>query len=165
MDCPYTFMQDMVAGTYRLPWEDEVRITDGTSCGFPAPTRMRGAGGEGGGVTGASLRSALAAAAEVRPAGRETRGHRLAPLAGYWPAAYFGGCSPGLLAHFSRFSSTRSWLGRFGGLESLGERWGLMSLVIGLLLPPQHHHARNLTLPAGACNGYLIVFTYVFVSF
>ena len=21
MDCPYTFMQDMVAGTYRLPWE------------------------------------------------------------------------------------------------------------------------------------------------
>ena len=42
MDCPYTFMQDMVAGTYRLPWEDQVKITDGTSCGFPAPTRVFG---------------------------------------------------------------------------------------------------------------------------
>ena len=42
MDCPYTFMQDMVAGTYRLPWEDRVKVTDGTSCGFPVPTRMFG---------------------------------------------------------------------------------------------------------------------------
>ena len=42
MDCPYTFMQDMVGGTFRLPWEDQVKITDGTSCGFPAPTRMFG---------------------------------------------------------------------------------------------------------------------------
>jgi formamidase len=42
MDCPYTFMQDMVAGTYRLPWEDQVKVTDGTSCGFPAPSRMFG---------------------------------------------------------------------------------------------------------------------------
>lgn len=39
MDCPYTYMQDMVAGKYRLPWEDEIRITDGTSCGFEPPTR------------------------------------------------------------------------------------------------------------------------------
>ena len=31
MDCPYTFMQDMVAGTFRLPWEDQVKVTDGTS--------------------------------------------------------------------------------------------------------------------------------------
>jgi len=38
-DCPYTYMQDMVDGSYRLPWEDEVLHTDGTSCGFPAPTR------------------------------------------------------------------------------------------------------------------------------
>jgi formamidase len=38
-DCPYTYMTDLAAGRYRLPWEDEVRITDGTSCGFPAPTR------------------------------------------------------------------------------------------------------------------------------
>lgn len=41
-DCPYTFMTDMVAGRYRLPWEDEVKVTDGTSCGFPAPTRHYG---------------------------------------------------------------------------------------------------------------------------
>jgi formamidase len=41
-DCPYTYMQDMVAGQYRLPWEDTVRVTDGTSCGFPAPTRVYG---------------------------------------------------------------------------------------------------------------------------
>ena len=26
-------------GTYRLPWEDTVKVVDGTSCGFPAPTR------------------------------------------------------------------------------------------------------------------------------
>ncbi len=39
-DCPYTFMQDMVAGKYELPWEDDVKITDGTSCGFPEPTRF-----------------------------------------------------------------------------------------------------------------------------
>ena len=38
-DCPYTFMQDMVAGRYRLPWEKDVQVTDGTSCGFAAPTR------------------------------------------------------------------------------------------------------------------------------
>ena len=41
-DCPYTYMQDLVAGQYRLPWEDEVRVTDGTPCGFPAPTRAFG---------------------------------------------------------------------------------------------------------------------------
>jgi formamidase len=41
-DCPYTFMQDMVAGRYRLPWEDQVKVTDGTSCGIPAPTRRFG---------------------------------------------------------------------------------------------------------------------------
>jgi len=39
MDCPYTFMRDMVAGRYRLPWEDEIRIKDGQSCGFEPPTR------------------------------------------------------------------------------------------------------------------------------
>ena len=38
-DCPYTYMQDLVAGHYRLPWEDEVQVTDGTSCGFPRPNR------------------------------------------------------------------------------------------------------------------------------
>jgi len=38
-DCPYTYMQDLVAGQYRLPWESDVKVTDGTSCGFPAPER------------------------------------------------------------------------------------------------------------------------------
>ena len=38
-DCPYTYMRDLAAGQYRLPWEDEVKVTDGTSCGFPAPNR------------------------------------------------------------------------------------------------------------------------------
>jgi len=38
-DCPYTYMQDLVTERYRLPWEDQVQVTDGTSCGFPAPAR------------------------------------------------------------------------------------------------------------------------------
>jgi len=38
-DCPYTYMHDLVAGRYRLPWEDTVRVTDGTAAGLPAPTR------------------------------------------------------------------------------------------------------------------------------
>jgi formamidase len=43
-DCPYTFMTDLVAGRYRLPWEDEVVHVDGTSCGFETPARSyRGA--------------------------------------------------------------------------------------------------------------------------
>jgi formamidase len=41
-DCPYSFMRDMVAGRARLPWEDEVRVIDGTSCGFEPPTRSFG---------------------------------------------------------------------------------------------------------------------------
>lgn len=42
-DCPYSYMTDLAAGRYRLPWEDAVRVTDGTGCGFPAPTRRFGA--------------------------------------------------------------------------------------------------------------------------
>jgi formamidase len=38
-DCPYTYMQDLVAGQYRLPWEAEVQHRDGTSCGFAPPER------------------------------------------------------------------------------------------------------------------------------
>jgi formamidase len=38
-DCPYTFMHDLVAGKYRPPWESDVVVTDGTSCGFAAPAR------------------------------------------------------------------------------------------------------------------------------
>ena len=30
-------------GAFRLPWEDQVKVTDGTTCGFPAPTRIFGA--------------------------------------------------------------------------------------------------------------------------
>ena len=41
-DCPYTFMHDLVGGRYRLPWEAQVKVTDGTSCGFPSPTRRYG---------------------------------------------------------------------------------------------------------------------------
>jgi formamidase len=41
-DCPYTYMQDLVAGRYRLPWEEAVAVTDGTSCGFARPTRKYG---------------------------------------------------------------------------------------------------------------------------
>ena len=37
-DCPYTFMQDLVKGDYRLPWEDSIEVTDGRSYGFePLP--------------------------------------------------------------------------------------------------------------------------------
>lgn len=36
-DCPYTYMHDMAAGRYQLPWK--VDVTNGTSCGFAAPTR------------------------------------------------------------------------------------------------------------------------------
>ena len=36
-DCPYTFMHDMAAGRYKLPWE--VKVKDGTGFGFAAPTR------------------------------------------------------------------------------------------------------------------------------
>lgn len=38
-DCPYTYMKDMVNGKYKLPWEDQIIHKDGTSCGFPKPTR------------------------------------------------------------------------------------------------------------------------------
>jgi formamidase len=38
-DCPYSYMRDLVAGRYRVPWEGEVKVTDGTCCGFARPTR------------------------------------------------------------------------------------------------------------------------------
>ena len=41
-DCPYTYIRDLVAGRYRLPWEDQIKATDGGSCGFPRPTRRYG---------------------------------------------------------------------------------------------------------------------------
>jgi formamidase len=39
MDCPYTYMTDLAAGRYKLPWEAEVKVVDGTSCGFAPPSR------------------------------------------------------------------------------------------------------------------------------
>ena len=41
-DCPYTYMQDLAAGRYRLPWEGAVVHTDGAACGFEPPTRIYG---------------------------------------------------------------------------------------------------------------------------
>ena len=43
-DCPYSYMHDLAAHRYRLPWEDQVRHTDGTSSGLPRPTRNYGTG-------------------------------------------------------------------------------------------------------------------------
>jgi formamidase len=42
-DCPYTYMRDLVSGSYRLPWEDEVVHVDGTAAGFAPPDRLYGA--------------------------------------------------------------------------------------------------------------------------
>jgi formamidase len=39
-DCPYTYMHDLAAGRYQLPWEAEVQHTDGSACGFTAPERL-----------------------------------------------------------------------------------------------------------------------------
>jgi formamidase len=39
-DCPYTYMRDLVSERYRLPWENQVRVTDGSSCGFEPPKRV-----------------------------------------------------------------------------------------------------------------------------
>jgi formamidase len=46
-DCPYTYMNDLVAGDYTLPWESKVEFTDGTSCGFPIPNRTFGEASDG----------------------------------------------------------------------------------------------------------------------
>jgi formamidase len=39
-DCPYTYMRDLVAGRYRLPWEAEVLHRDGRAYNFPPPERL-----------------------------------------------------------------------------------------------------------------------------
>jgi formamidase len=38
-DCPYTYMEDLIKGQYHLRWESNVVHTDGSSCGYPRPTR------------------------------------------------------------------------------------------------------------------------------
>ena len=35
-------MHDLINGRYRLPWEDSVKVTDGTSSGFDKPDRRFG---------------------------------------------------------------------------------------------------------------------------
>ena len=44
-DCPYTYMTDLAAGRYRVPWEDQVEVTDGTKAGY-GPPREPGSTGE-----------------------------------------------------------------------------------------------------------------------
>lgn len=41
-DAPYTYMHDLIAGQYRLPWDASVKVTDGTPSGFAAPSRAYG---------------------------------------------------------------------------------------------------------------------------
>jgi formamidase len=41
-DAPYSFMHDLVNGRYRLPWDDSVKVKDGTPSGFGKPQRRYG---------------------------------------------------------------------------------------------------------------------------
>jgi formamidase len=41
-DAPYSYMHDLINGRYRLPWEDSVKVTDGTPSGFSKPQRRYG---------------------------------------------------------------------------------------------------------------------------
>ncbi len=41
-DAPYTYMHDLINGRYCLPWEDSVKVTDGTPSGFAPPSRKYG---------------------------------------------------------------------------------------------------------------------------
>ena len=37
-DCPYTYMTDLIRGRYAQADDEEVKVRDGTVCGFAAPT-------------------------------------------------------------------------------------------------------------------------------
>ncbi|WP_256497872.1 hypothetical protein [Sinobaca sp. H24] len=37
MDAPYSYMEDLKNGTYKLPWEDNIVHKDGRHYGFPKP--------------------------------------------------------------------------------------------------------------------------------
>ena len=37
----FSYMKDIVEGAYKLPWEDEVKIKDGTMYGYPKPNGKR----------------------------------------------------------------------------------------------------------------------------
>jgi formamidase len=41
-DAPYSYMHDLVNGRYRLPWEDSIKVKDGTPSGFAKPARRFG---------------------------------------------------------------------------------------------------------------------------
>ena len=41
-DAPYTYMLDLTNGRYRLPWEQSIKVRDGTGEGFARPTRRFG---------------------------------------------------------------------------------------------------------------------------
>ena len=77
------------------------------------------------------------------------------PFSGVDVPPYFGGCSPGLFTHFSIFSTTFSWLGRTGGLGSLGLRGSWLSLSIGISLP-----ANLLRQADCSMNNVLILFSF-----
>ena len=40
-DNPYTWVSDLAAGAYHLPWEEEVVHVDGTGAGWPVPAQVR----------------------------------------------------------------------------------------------------------------------------
>ena len=40
-DAPYTYMQDLQNGTYKLPWEEEIVYKDGQEYGFGAPRKIK----------------------------------------------------------------------------------------------------------------------------
>jgi len=59
--------------------------------------------------------------------------------------AYFGGCRPGLNAHFSAFSLTSSWLGRTAGFGPFGI-FGISILGSWMFLSMAVLHGRQPTL-------------------
>jgi formamidase len=46
-DCPYTYMQDLLAGSCHLPGENQVRVAGGASRGCAPPTRLFQGAGDG----------------------------------------------------------------------------------------------------------------------
>ena len=34
-ECPYTWIKDFAKGEYHLPWEDKIRVKDGSFYGYP----------------------------------------------------------------------------------------------------------------------------------
>ena len=68
-DCPYTYMHDLAAGKYELPWEKQVKVTDGTSCGFPGADAQLQAGADDAGAEEARGGVVFAGASRALPVG------------------------------------------------------------------------------------------------